>query len=114
MDNTIALMMQAIMDFQKVNWRAETTRRGMQHKRSQRQRVGKVPFGFDLAENGVDLVENEIEQEALRLVAELRQSGWSLRQIAAELDQRSLRTKNGNAWSHSSVQSLVNRRHLPR
>lgn len=90
---------------------AERTSAAMQHKRRRHERVGEVPFGYDLAADGVQLVENAAEQSVLSLINELRGAGESLRAIAAELNRRGVQTKNGRpAWSHSTIQSLVNRK----
>ena len=105
--STAALLIDAVVQFQKHNWRAETTRRGLACKQQKAQRYGTIPYGFELAKNGIDLVENKTEQEVLRLVAELRQSGWSLRQIANELNKRSIKTKNGKPWVHSTINGWV-------
>ena len=54
-------------------WERETigerTTAAMQYKRSKNERVGKVPFGYDLAADGVQLIPNEVEQRA-------RSSSW--------------------------------------
>jgi len=57
-------------------------------RKSAATRVGKIPFGYDLAADGVGLVKNAAEQEVLDLVRQLRAAGESLRAIAAELNRR--------------------------
>lgn len=89
---------------------AERTKAAMSHKRSNGERVGKIPFGFDLAADGVKLVQNAAEQEVLKLIQDLRDAGESMRAIAAELNRRQVPTKQGQAWKHSTVQSILNRR----
>lgn len=88
---------------------AERTKAAMSHKRRNGERVGKVPFGFDLAADGVQLVQNAGEQEVLNLVRELRAAGESMRAIAAELNRRQIATKEGKPWKHSTIQSILNR-----
>ena len=44
-----------------------------------------MPFGFDLAADGVQLVPNADEQRVLGLIGELRAAGISLRAIAEEI-----------------------------
>ena len=89
---------------------SERTTMAMAWKKSQGQRVGKVPYGFDLDAAGITLVRNDAEQRVLELVAELRGSGWSLRKIADELTERGIPTKEGTrAWSHTTIQRLVAR-----
>ena len=89
---------------------SERTVCAMQHKRRQGERVGKIPYGFDLAADGVQLVENAAEQQVLELVNELRRDGYTLRAIADELTRRGIPTKgNKAAWTHSSIQRLTQR-----
>jgi DNA invertase Pin-like site-specific DNA recombinase len=89
---------------------AERTSCAMQHKRHRGERVGSVPYGFDLAADGVQLVDNPAEQRVLKLVAELRAAGYTLRAIANELTDRGIETKGkGQAWSSSTIQRIVNR-----
>lgn len=88
----------------------ERTTTAMRHKRSKGELVGKVPFGFTLAADGINLVRHEGEQRVLVLIAELHQAGQSLRQIAAELTQRGIPTKEGKAkWTHTAVSRIVSR-----
>ena len=89
---------------------SERTKMAMGWMKTQNQRVGTVPYGFDLQADGVSLVRNEAEQKVLGLVAELRSAGWSLRRIANELTARGIPTKEGGKrWSHTTVQRLVSR-----
>lgn len=87
---------------------AERTVMAMRHKRAKGERVGRVPFGFDLGADGVTLRRNEAEQQVLGLVAELRRGGVTLRGIAEELTRRGIPTKSGGQrWTHSTIQRLV-------
>lgn len=88
---------------------SERTTTAMRFKASQGQRVGKVPFGFNLDADGINLVANPIEQQAIQIINELRDRGDSLRKIAAELTSRGIPTKEGKPWTHSTVQRIVDR-----
>jgi len=89
----------------------ERTKTAMSHKKHAGERVGKIPFGFDLAGDGVQLVPNAGEQEVLDLVRQLREAGESMRAIATELNRRQIGTKEGRrTWSHSTIQSILNRK----
>jgi DNA invertase Pin-like site-specific DNA recombinase len=94
-------------------WERETigerTRDALQHKIRKGERVGKVRFGYDLGEGGKTLAENAEEQEGLRLMRRLRSEGLTLRRIAAELDQRGVRPKEGKAWQPKTISNLVKR-----
>ncbi len=88
----------------------ERTKSAMNYKRSKGERVGNVPYGFDLAADGINLLENPQEQAALQIIHELHADGMSLRAIATELNARKITTKGGTkSWSHTTVQRIVKR-----
>lgn len=88
---------------------SERTRAALQYKKSQGQRIsGRIPFGKDLAADGITLVDNPQEQRVIELIRELRADGLSLRAIAAELERRELATKTGGVkWQASTIQSIL-------
>jgi DNA invertase Pin-like site-specific DNA recombinase len=89
---------------------SERTASAMAHKRAKGELVGRVPFGFDLAADGVQLVPNAREQRAVEIIAELRGRGWSLRRIADELTARGVPTKSGgSSWTHTAVARIAER-----
>jgi DNA invertase Pin-like site-specific DNA recombinase len=89
---------------------AERTASALQCKKARGERVGSVPFGYDLAADGIKLIPNAIQLEAVALINELRLSGLSYRDIADELTQRNITTAKGNTtWTHQSVARIVKR-----
>ena len=86
----------------------ERTRDALQHKRAQGERVGQIPFGFDLAADGVTLVPNAQEQEVLSLIRRLRSEGHSYRSITSELNAQGIRRKKGStSWDHQYIARLL-------
>jgi len=89
---------------------SERTTTALQYKKSQGERTGKIPFGFTLAADGVNLVADRQEQQVLELIDSLHAAGESLRAIANELNKRMIPTKQGaREWKHSTIQRLVSR-----
>lgn len=89
---------------------SERTTNALAHKKRNNERTGSIPFGRDLSSDGISLIDNEVELEALSLMKSLRESGLSLRQIAVELEARKIPTKKGNAkWTHTAVASVLKR-----
>jgi DNA invertase Pin-like site-specific DNA recombinase len=89
----------------------ERTREALRHKIRIGERCGKVRFGFNLAEDGKTLVPNAAEQQTIVLIAELRAAGRTYRQIAAELSERSIPTKEGALnWTHTTVGRILKRK----
>ncbi len=88
----------------------ERTREALRHKINNCERVGKVRFGFDLADDGRKLLPNSSEQEAIRWMQKLRADGLTLRQIAVALSDRGIATKEGRqVWTHSAVSYILKR-----
>jgi site-specific DNA recombinase len=85
----------------------ERVKAAMSVKKSAGQRVGDVPYGFDLADDGITLIANEIEQKTLELIRELRAKGLSFRKIANELESRGIETKKGRStWQPKTISNL--------
>ncbi|MDA1056010.1 MAG: recombinase family protein [Planctomycetota bacterium] len=88
---------------------AERTSDALQHKIRNGERCGKVRFGYDLADDGKTLVPNAVEQAAISLMHELREAGESLREIADQLNQRGIASKQGGEWKHTTVKGILAR-----
>ena len=78
--------------------------------RSQGQRIsGRVPYGYDLAADGENLVPNAREQEGLQVILALRKAGIGRRRIASALSKQGIATKTGTAWSPQTVGAILKR-----
>ena len=87
---------------------SERTRFAMSHKKSKSERVGTIPFGSDVATDGIALVRNEAEQVVISLIVELRAAGESYKAIADELELRGIRTKTGKAkWGTMTIRNIA-------
>ncbi len=93
------------------NLTQERTRSAMAIKRANGQRVGTVPYGFDVTANGTTLVPNDSEQDVMRDTPTVRASGMTLEAIADALTERGEPTKTGKStrWSHQAVARVVSR-----
>ena len=47
------------------------------------------------------------EQATLALLRQLRESGYTLRKLAADLNQRGLRTRRNTCWTHQFIFELL-------
>lgn len=99
-------MLAVLAEFER-DQTSERTAMALRHKRTQGERVGSVPYGFDLDADGVHLVENVSEQAVIQQARELHQSGLSLRKIAAELNARGLVARNGRAFQATQILRMV-------
>jgi len=93
------------------NLTRERTRSAMAVKRANGQRIGSVPYGHDLADDGVTLVENTAEQAVIADIRSMRSRGLTLKRIATELTGRGVPTKTGKSsrWSHQAIARILNR-----
>lgn len=110
-DDPSAMLMRRLVDafseYERAVIRART-RAAMQHKRANGQRVGTVPYGFDLDPDGRTLVANGAEQAILATIRERRSEGWTLQRIATDLTDRGIPTKKGRPrWSHQAVRYML-------
>ncbi len=85
----------------------ERTRDALQHKRSNRERVGNIGFGYRLSTDMRHLEPDPTEQSALVAIHDLRRQGHTLRGIAAILNSRGLRTRRHTEWRLESVARVL-------
>ena len=93
------------------NLTRERTRSAMAVKKANGQRVGTVPYGYELADDGMTLVPSEAEQAVIRDIHAMRGEGMTLQRIAERLTERGVPTKTGRSkrWGHSAVARLLSR-----
>ena len=83
----------------------ERTSAAMQHMRNQNQYTGgKPPYGYDLVDG--ELIENENEQQVIKLVAKYKAAGLSYRKIAAVIDEAGHKSRTGKQLSAMSVSRM--------
>jgi hypothetical protein len=86
---------------------AELTQAALQAKRRKGERIGQIPFGYQLAEDGVRLVEHPGEQRAASEVRRLRSTGLSQRAIVDHMNAHHLGAARGRAWHLPMIQRLL-------
>ncbi|NOT00641.1 MAG: recombinase family protein [Phycisphaerales bacterium] len=91
------------------NLTRERTRSALAVKRANGQRIGTVPFCYDLAPDGRSLEPNAAEQSAVALIHTLRARRWTLEAIAEELTEHRIPTKTGRStrWTHQAVRRIL-------
>lgn len=89
---------------------AERTRDALQTKIARGERVGRVRFGFDLADDGRTLAENPREQEAIRLMRRWRAEGRTYRELAKMVEDLGIETKEGcKLWLPMTIKRILAR-----
>lgn len=86
----------------------ERTREALAEKKRRGERVGRIPFGYRLAEGSV-LVEDAEQQAWIREMRGWRDGGASFGQVAEWMNERAVRTNSGGIWHGSSVRAVLGR-----
>jgi DNA invertase Pin-like site-specific DNA recombinase len=84
----------------------ERTKAALAAKKTRGKRVGSIPYGYRLAEDGESLAEDPAEQAAIERARELRADGLSLRRIAAALTAEGYRPR-GRRWYPQTVARIL-------
>ncbi|MFC1482191.1 recombinase family protein [Myxococcota bacterium] len=97
------------------NLTAERTSAALQRKIERRERVGRVPFGYRTAEDGVTLEEDPAEQAVLARIRRLRADGMTFQGIVDLLNDEQVPPpkakrggKQGTRWHLATVHYLLN------
>jgi len=86
----------------------ERTAEALATMRANGKRISRhAPYGYRF--NGQGWIEDEHEQRAISLMRQLRADGLSLRQIAAELDQRGHHNRRGRRLSAQTIANVLKR-----
>jgi DNA invertase Pin-like site-specific DNA recombinase len=101
-------MVDAFAEYERLLIKSRT-KAALAAKARRGERTGQIPYGFDLASDGVKLVPNEAQQAVIAQIKELRTAGHSLREIAQELNRQGVPTQKGRTWSHNSVDAVTKR-----
>lgn len=86
---------------------AERTSAALQHLRRQGQRVGSVPYGYQLGIDGASLLPDEDEQAMVAAARRWRDAGLSLRKIGEALTSEGYLPRTGGAWHAQQVKNLL-------
>jgi len=87
---------------------SERTKTAMQHAKKQGRRVGTIPFGWNLGEDGRHLLPDEKEQEAIQMMREMRERRKTYREIGWQLERRGIPTKQGGStWHAMTVRNII-------
>ncbi len=83
------------------------TRAALAVKKARGERAGEVPYGFQLAADGVRIEENAAELGVLTQVRELRAAGLSHRAIVRALESRGLVSRAGRAFGQTQIARML-------
>jgi DNA invertase Pin-like site-specific DNA recombinase len=109
-DSPADQFMRTILDgasaFERAQIRARTTA-ALAVKKARGERVGGVPWGWKVAEDGVQIVPHESERATAARARALRAAGRSLAQVAAQLATEGHTTRSGRAFRRTEVPAIL-------
>lgn len=82
------------------------TKAALRAKRRRGELAGERPYGFR-TRDGRHLIPDEQEQRIVTVIQECRAAGYSLRDVAAELNRRGWTTRGGSVWRHPNVRGIL-------
>lgn len=85
----------------------ERTKAALQHLKDNNKRVGAVPYGWELHEDGVSLLKNKHEQKVIRTARKLRKQGLSFRAIATQLKEEGYTSRTGQLFYAPQISRMM-------
>lgn len=85
---------------------SERTKTALAHKKKSRKVYGQIPYGFKRVGN--DLVEDDEEQSVIKLVLRLRRKGFSMADIANNLNSQQIKPKRGDVFHPMTIKGILN------
>lgn len=82
------------------------TKAALKIKKDKGQRVGHIPFGKKLANDGIHLEPNYDEAETLQIMSKLKSENTSIRTIAKKMNSNG-QFNRGALWNHASVHRML-------
>lgn len=95
----------AVADYERAMIRLRMTAGANRKKAHGGYAGGGIPYGHQSKQGA--LVPNKEEARALALMQSLKGEGWSLREIATELDRRGVAPRKGEHWHPYSVARIL-------
>ena len=83
------------------------TKAALAAKSARGERVGSIPYGYTVAEDGKTLIDNPVEKTVVVRIRSLRAAGVSLRKIGAKLLEEGLTPRKGGQWRPNTILDLA-------
>lgn len=105
-------MMKGIVDVFSQYERAlirSRTKAALAVKKAKGEWLGKSPYGYKLASDGVSLETVESELEAINIMRKLRAGGFKLQEVCNALENFGIRSRSGKNWTPMTIKRIVER-----
>lgn len=87
----------------------ERTKAALAVMKARGERVGRVPYGFSLAADGIQLVPQAEEQAVLARIRQLSDGGVSSYGIVRALNAEGIASRSGKPWIQTQIYRLITR-----
>ena len=84
-------------------------KRALDRKKEKNERMGHIPYGMKVAEDGIHLEPCPEEQEIIRQMYMLRGQGYTIVSACEELNKRNLFNRNNTPWKKSAFHRILSR-----
>jgi DNA invertase Pin-like site-specific DNA recombinase len=98
-------MLAVLAEFER-NLVSERTTMALQHKKSKGERVGQIPYGSGVADDGVMLVHNDYQQAVITFIKDCKNKGLSIRTTVTELTNKGYKPQ-GVKWHKTTVARIL-------
>ena len=98
-------MLAVLAEFER-NLVSERTSMALQHKKSKGERVGQIPYGSSLADDGIQLVNDAYQQSVIAFVKDCKNKGLSIRTTVTELTNKGYKPQ-GAKWHKTTVARIL-------
>jgi len=88
---------------------SQKIKEGLATARANGKALGGVPVGYERDTKTGDFVFEQKEQDTIDTIKALRLEGFTLREIADELNERGIPAKKGGKWHHSIIRKILQR-----
>ncbi|OHB71906.1 MAG: hypothetical protein A2W23_06245 [Planctomycetes bacterium RBG_16_43_13] len=86
---------------------SERTKTVLAHKKSNGERIGNIPYGYRVADDGVHIEADEMEQKIIFDVINLRKHGMPFKIICEAMVQNSQFNRQGKPFSISAIHKIA-------
>jgi len=99
-------MIDAFAEYERLVIKARTVS-AMQAKKVRKERVGAIPYGYRLSDDGIHLAEDEIEQRVITEIRRLEGSGLNLSEICRKLTREGFFTRTGREFQAVQIKRIL-------
>lgn len=99
-------MIDAFSEYERLIIKARTSS-ALQAKKTRKERVGSIPYGYRLAGDGIHIEENPAEQKVVSEIKRLKEAGLNLLGTCRELERQGFTTRNGKSFKAEQVKRVL-------